>query len=62
MSPTVRDTLARVAAIYTDAPRTGQHPVDEVARKLGISYEAAKQRIRRTRLAGLLTAEVFDFR
>jgi len=49
-----KDMLTRVASIYRDAPDTGQHPVDEVAKRLGISYDAAKRRIYRARLAGLL--------
>lgn len=56
------DTLARVANIYRDAVDQQCSPVDAVAVKLGITADAAKQRIRRARRAGLLAPHrgVFD--
>lgn len=62
MSLRTADSLARVAAIYRDAVDQQRSPVDAVAEKLDITTDAAKQRIRRARRAGLLAAHrgVFD--
>lgn len=50
------EQLALVATVYRIAIDDGRSPVDAVAARLGISYDAAKQRIRRARRAGLLPA------
>lgn len=62
MSRRTADTLIRVAQIYRGAIDAGTSPVDDVARKLDITRDAAKQRIRRARLAGVLPEHrgVFD--
>ena len=61
MKPSTRDTLARVASIYRNAVADGKSPVDAVARDLDITANVAKQRIHRTRRAGLLNPEEHDY-
>lgn len=46
------ETLTLVATVYRDAVSQGRSPVDAVAARLGIGYDAAKQRILRARRAG----------
>lgn len=62
MSRRTADMLIRVGSIYRAAVEQGSSPVEAVAAKLGITYEAAKQRIYRARRAGTIaqTRGVFD--
>lgn len=62
MRPGTVESLADVAVAYRAALQTGRSPVDAVAAKLGIGYDAAKRRIFRARRAGLLAEHrgVFD--
>lgn len=62
MRPRTVEQLARVAAIYRGAVEAGLSPVDTVACRLDITYDAAKRRIYRARHAGLLAQHrgVFD--
>jgi hypothetical protein len=54
LKPKITDARARVAYRYLLAKLTGENPTKAVAEDLGISVDAAAQRVRRARQQGLL--------